>query len=119
MLTGIVVAAGRWGIVFVAVLPVLFLAARLRHRSSDSSRILWAQLILLKVPALMVALATNDVSPHDLWVQACVLFGFVGAYEVLHDAQARRSSHAPFVFLMNIFCFLLGLATKIMLEIAT
>lgn len=113
----LVAAAGPWGLMFVAALPVLYLAKRIRRESRDEFRVVWAHVILLKVPALMMALRPLVISPGDGWENACALFGFVGAYEVFHDAEVKRSAWAPIMLLMDIFFLLLGLAVNIMQEI--
>jgi hypothetical protein len=112
----VVVAGGRW-IAIVAALIVVIIASRLRTRMTDSAlRLVFAHIILVKYPALVVSLAQADMAPNVLWGRALGLAGFVGAYEVVHDMNARRSSWAPFIFVIDIVCFLLGLANWITKE---
>lgn len=117
--TLLVVAAGHSWIPFVAVLPAAFLASRARRHGSSSSRIVWAHAILLKIPALVIALAHHDVAQRVVYERAIGLYGFVGAYEVLHDAEARRSSWALVAFLMDMVCLLGSLAAGMAKEAGT
>lgn len=112
----IAVAGERW-FVFLAALFVVFVAARLRRRIHDSAqRVVFAHVILLKIPALVVSLAQSDVASNIVWGRAFGLAGFVGAYEIVHDVEARRSSWAPLVLVIDMVCLLWGLAKEIIEE---
>lgn len=112
-----IAALGNQWIPFVAILVVVFMAARVRRRMNDSAlRVIFAQIILLKVPALVVSLAQSNVAPNVVWGRTLALAGFVGAYEVVHDAEARRSSWAPFVLAIDMVCLLWGLVKSIVEE---
>jgi len=109
-ISGILIAVlgGQW-IVFVAALFIVFVAARLRRRMNNSAlRVVFAHIILLKVPALVLALAQSDVAPNIVLGRAIGLAGFVGAYEVVHDVEARRSSWAPLLLVIDMVCLLWG-----------
>jgi hypothetical protein len=115
----LLVAAVGWSWAsFVAVLPIAFIASRLRRQTSCALRVIWAHVILLKIPALVIALAEQSVM-QNIWERALGLYGFIGAYEVLHDAEARRSSWAPIVFFMDMGCLLWGLSTGMVREAGT
>ncbi len=104
-------------IVFVAALVVVIVTARLRRRRNDSAqRLVFAHLILLKVPALVISLAQSDVAPNVILGRAVGLAGIVGAYEVIHDAEARRSSWTPIVLAIDMVCLVWGLAKGIIEE---
>lgn len=117
LIASLLIAAvgGSW-IAFVAVLPLVFVASRLRRKNRSSMRVGWAHVILLKIPVLVVALVPGGMSQSIAWERAVGLYGFVGVYEVLHDAEARRSSWAPLVFLMAIGCLVWGLTTEVLRE---
>jgi hypothetical protein len=109
MASSLVLTVGNAGVVFVVMLPMLYLAARLRKRMGTDLRVFWAHIILLKIPALVIALARKDEATGNVWGRAIGLYGFVGGYEVLHDRDLRRSPWAPFLLGMDISCIVLGL----------
>lgn len=73
-------------------------------------RVLFAHVILLKVPALVIALVFPAMPPRVVLGRALVLYGVVGAYELLHDAEARRSPFARALALVDLVCLCAGLA---------
>ncbi len=106
----------RW-ISFVAGLVVVVIGSRVRQRMNDSAlRVVFAHVILLKVPALVISLTQGEVAPNILWGRALGLAGFVGAYEVVHDAESRRSSWAPLVLAIDMVCLVWGLVKSIIEE---
>lgn len=106
----------RW-ILFVTALVVVFATTRVRRRMNNSAlRVVFAHIILLKVPALVLSLAQSNVASNIVWGRAIALAGFVGAYEVIHDEEARRSSWAPFVLAIDMVCLFWGLAKEIIEE---
>lgn len=107
---GLMVVVGTRWLMFVVVLPLLFGATRLRQHHASELRIVWAQLILLKIPALTMALALGDVASGKMWWRALGLYGFVGGYEVFHDADLRQTPWAPLIMGINISCCAVGLA---------
>ncbi len=107
---GLMVVVGTRWLAFVAALPWIFGATRLRQHQASELRIVWAQLILLKIPALTMALAPGDDASGNLWGRALGLYGFVGGYEVIHDADLRQTPWAPLIMGINISCCALGLA---------
>jgi hypothetical protein len=113
-------SVGSLWISFVTVLLVVFGASRFRRKRTDVElRVIFAQIILLKVPALVIALGQGEVMLGKLCGRAVALFGFVGAYEVIHDEAARRSSWARIVLVFDMVCLVLGLATWIIEETGT
>lgn len=94
---------------YLGVLLLVLLAARLRQNAASTKRIVIAHVILFKFPALAIALASNDVLPNRLWIYSGCLYGFVGAYEVLHDAEARRSKWTNALFGLDMVCLTVGL----------
>jgi hypothetical protein len=106
----IVAVGGSWQ-PFLTALFCVFAASRTRQRISHSAiRVLFAHVILVKIPALVVALAPDGVSGGIVFGRALALYGVVGIYEVAHDAEARRSRFAPFMLLIDILSILWGLA---------
>lgn len=110
MASSLVLVVGNAIHVFVMVLPLLYGASRWRTRSSADLRVVWAQVILLKIPALLIALASGAEASGHVWGRGLGLYGFVGGYEVLHDQDLRRSRWATYFLGLNIFCFVVGLA---------
>jgi hypothetical protein len=116
----LVAAAGDRWIVFVAVLLLVFVASRLRRHWSDSAlRVVFAHVILLKVPGLVIALSRQETAENVLGARAMALYGFVGAYEVIHDPEVRRSPYSPYLFFIDVACLLLGLTMGIIEETRT
>ncbi|MDC3954340.1 hypothetical protein [Polyangium jinanense] len=73
-------------------------------------RVVFAHVILLKVPALAIALAFPAMPPRVVLGRALALYGVVGSYELLHDAEARRSPFALALALVDLVCLCAGLA---------
>lgn len=107
--TFLIFILGENATIFPFALFFIALATRLRQNGSGGMRIVYAHVILLKFPALAIALASNDVELTGLWSHAALLYGFVGIYEVLHDADARRSKWTRIMFGFDMVCLTLGL----------
>ncbi|MDI3291667.1 hypothetical protein [Polyangium sp. 15x6] len=71
---------------------------------------LCAHVILLKVPALVLGLALPETPRFVALGRAITLYGVVGAYELLHDADARRGPLAPALVLVDLVCLGAGAA---------
>ena len=63
-------------------------------------RVLLAHVLLLKVPALVLGLTPPGTPLIVQLGRALTLYGVVGAYELVHDKEARR---APFAFVLALF----------------
>jgi hypothetical protein len=69
---------------------------------------LLAHVLLLKVPALALALALPDTPPVVAWGNALSLYGIVSGYELAHDAAARKAPFAPVLALVALGCLFAG-----------
>jgi 4-hydroxybenzoate polyprenyltransferase len=108
---GSIVAVGGSLVPFgvaVATLSMAYLARRRIGR--PGARVLFAHLILTKVPALALALACPGAPAAVSFGRALALYGVVGAYELAHDQEARRSPFAPRLALMDAAGVLAGAA---------
>lgn len=115
LVSALVMTLGDRGVVFVMVLPMLFVASWLRKRRDVEMRGVWAHVILLKVPALVVGLSRGDFPSGS----GLFLYGFVGGYECLHDRELRRSSLTRGLLFIDAILLLLGLGTEILRELKT
>lgn len=95
--------------IYLGGLFLVVLAARLRQNAASTTRIVVAHVILLKFPALAIALASKEVTPNKLVIYSACLYGFVGVYEILHDTEARRSKWTNALFGLDMVCLTLGL----------
>lgn len=102
-------AVGSNVAIYIAAVALILAAARLRQNTFSSARILFVHVILLKFPALTIALALPEATPNKPWIYAMSLYGFVGVYEVLHDATARRSKCTNVLFGLDVVCLIQGL----------
>lgn len=95
--------------IFLGAFFLVVLSARLRQNVASPPRIVIAHVILLKFPALTIALASNEVTPNNLGIYSACLYGFVGVYEILHDTETRRSKWTNALLGLDMVCLTLGL----------
>ena len=104
-----IVASGGTLAPMVVAVSALSMAYRARLRSRRSElRIVFAHVILVKIPALSIALACDGTPALSSFARAMALYGLVGAYELAHDEDARRSPLAPHLAVLDAACLLVG-----------
>jgi hypothetical protein len=99
--------------VYLIALVLVASAARMRQTSALDLRVVFAHVVLLKVPALAIALFSPEAPMSQSWIRALCLYGFVGVYEVLHDARARVSRWASLILGIDLVCLGLGLTLSL------
>jgi hypothetical protein len=105
-----VVMLGANSVIYLATLFLIVFATRMRQTSGANLRVIYAHVMLLKFPALAIALSTAAIKGPSNLDLACFLYGFVGGFEVLHDPEARQSNWAAFLFGLDLVCLAGGLA---------
>ncbi|MDI1448592.1 hypothetical protein [Polyangium sp. 6x1] len=112
-LIGLAFTAAWIGFTRAAIAP--FLGAVLASQGAFAARVAWphlrglfAHVILLKVPALVLGLALPDTPPLVALGRAISLYGVVAAYELVHDEDARRGPLAPALVLVDVVCLCAG-----------
>jgi len=106
-----VTTIGANGVISILSLLVIAIATRMRQNATPNLRVVYAHVILLKFPALAMALAPNDAGANIMGGRAACLYGFVGGFEVLHDPEARSSKWAALMFGLDLVCLALGFAS--------
>ncbi|HVK70628.1 MAG TPA: hypothetical protein VM694_39510 [Polyangium sp.] len=112
-LGGLAFTAASIGFTRAAIAP--FLGAVLASHGAFVARVAWphlrglfAHVILLKVPAIVLGLALPDTPPIVVLGRAITLYGVVAAYELVHDEDARRGPLAPALVLLDVVCLCAG-----------
>ncbi len=113
--TTIGVFGGALAPFFVAVVLSFGAYSTRRRFVSPGLRVVFAHVILLKVPALSLALADAETLSLVAFGRAVTLYGVVGAYELAHDEDARRSPLAPVLALVDLACLCGGPAIWLLL----